>query len=231
MLLRETLQAPVLVDDKGLYHVKDARLGFQNLPNQASIYNQKKHVCNCGKVYSQKSSLDRHLRYECGKTPNVPCPQCGKMFKHRHHVTQHLAKSMWQQLAHNRQRSRTRQGKENAKQCNETRFFCESCGKSYKWKESLLKHKRVECGKLPQFSCEVCGYRFMHKHHLVKHMAAIHRMSPLSGAAITSSSSGKFKCLYENSVAMETMFDPQALEESDCSKIGLFLGRSREVED
>ncbi|XP_043789496.1 longitudinals lacking protein isoform X16 [Apis laboriosa] len=113
--------------------------------------------------------------------------------------------SMWQQLAHNRQRSRTRQGKENAKQCNETRFFCESCGKSYKWKESLLKHKRVECGKLPQFSCEVCGYRFMHKHHLVKHMAAIHRMSPLSGAAITSSSSGKFKCLYENSVAMETM--------------------------
>ncbi|XP_043789509.1 longitudinals lacking protein, isoforms A/B/D/L isoform X28 [Apis laboriosa] len=78
-------------DDKGLYYVKDARLGFQNLPNQASIYNQKKHVCNCGKVYSQKSSLDRHLRYECGKTPNVPCPQCGKMFKHRHHVTQHLA--------------------------------------------------------------------------------------------------------------------------------------------
>ncbi|XP_076383058.1 longitudinals lacking protein, isoforms A/B/D/L isoform X2 [Megalopta genalis] len=50
----------------------------------------KKHVCGCGKIYSQKSSLDRHLRYECGKMPNVPCPQCGKMFKHKHHVTQHL---------------------------------------------------------------------------------------------------------------------------------------------
>ncbi|XP_053973088.1 zinc finger and SCAN domain-containing protein 10-like [Hylaeus volcanicus] len=61
-----------------------------------------------------------------------------------------------------------------------SRFFCESCGKSYKWRESLLKHKRVECGKLPQFSCEVCGYRFMHKHHLRKHMTSIHQLVPLS---------------------------------------------------
>ncbi|XP_076172998.1 uncharacterized protein LOC143149473 [Ptiloglossa arizonensis] len=64
------------------------------------------------------------------------------------------------------------------------RFFCESCGKSYKWKESLFKHKRVECGKLPQFSCEVCGYRFMHKHHLLKHMTSIHQLAPMNGAVM-----------------------------------------------
>ncbi|XP_076754006.1 uncharacterized protein LOC143425135 isoform X27 [Xylocopa sonorina] len=78
-------------DETGIFHAKDAGLAFENFPELASLtINVKKYVCGCGKVYSQKSSLDRHLRYECGKMPNVPCPQCGKMFKHKHHVTQHL---------------------------------------------------------------------------------------------------------------------------------------------
>ncbi|XP_076753787.1 uncharacterized protein LOC143425135 isoform X2 [Xylocopa sonorina] len=77
--------------ETGIFHAKDAGLAFENFPELASLtINVKKYVCGCGKVYSQKSSLDRHLRYECGKMPNVPCPQCGKMFKHKHHVTQHL---------------------------------------------------------------------------------------------------------------------------------------------
>ncbi|XP_043588954.1 longitudinals lacking protein-like isoform X25 [Bombus pyrosoma] len=92
--------------------------------------------------------------------------------------------SMWQRRSHRRQRSGPRQGTEIASQCNETRFFCEACGKSYKWKESLFKHRRVECGKLPQFTCEVCGYRFMHKHHLIKHLTSIHQVTPLNGAAM-----------------------------------------------
>lgn len=93
-----------------------------------------------------------------------------------------FAESMWLRRDHRRQRSGTRQGMED--QFNETRFFCETCGKSYKWKESLFKHKRVECGKLPQFTCKVCGYRFMHKHHLVKHLTSIHRIAPLNGTAM-----------------------------------------------
>jgi transcription elongation factor Elf1 len=56
----------------------------------------------------------------------------------------------------------------------EKRFPCPTCGKSYKWRESLLKHRRIECGKSPAFVCEVCGNRFMHKHHLVKHRNAMH---------------------------------------------------------
>ncbi|KAG7205754.1 hypothetical protein KM043_007703 [Ampulex compressa] len=61
------------------------------------------------------------------------------------------------------------------------RFACENCGKAYKWKESLFKHRRVECGKLPQFACEVCGHRFMHKHHLFKHMKSIHQLARING--------------------------------------------------
>ncbi|XP_076754014.1 uncharacterized protein LOC143425135 isoform X28 [Xylocopa sonorina] len=90
---------------------------------------------------------------------------------------------MRQQPGHRRQRSGAHHGTKNG-QFTGTRFFCEACGKSYKWKESLFKHKRVECGKLPQFTCEVCGYRFMHKHHLLKHLSSVHHMTPLNGAAM-----------------------------------------------
>ncbi|KAF3427036.1 hypothetical protein E2986_13552 [Frieseomelitta varia] len=75
-------------NNTGLFHAKHAKSAFENFPELA--LSMKKHVCTCGKVYNQKSSLDRHQRYECGKMPNVPCLQCGKMFKYKHHVTQHL---------------------------------------------------------------------------------------------------------------------------------------------
>ncbi|XP_026672955.1 zinc finger protein 775-like [Ceratina calcarata] len=72
-----------------MFPAKGAELVYDSYPDFDST-NLKKYVCSCGKVYSQKSSLYRHMRYECGKVPNVPCPQCEKMFKHRHHMTQHL---------------------------------------------------------------------------------------------------------------------------------------------
>lgn len=56
----------------------------------------------------------------------------------------------------------------------DNRYSCSNCAKSYKWRESLLKHRRIECGKLPAFGCEICGYRFMHKHHLLKHRKTVH---------------------------------------------------------
>ncbi|XP_015436085.1 PREDICTED: zinc finger protein 2-like [Dufourea novaeangliae] len=175
-------------DELALFHAKDERflLDGYDLSTGLSI-NLKKHVCSCGKIYSQKSSLDRHLRYECGKMPNVPCPQCGKMFKHKHHVTQHLKSYPAGRPYYHRSQPIPRQEADDQRVA-ERRFYCDNCGKSYKWKESLFKHKRVECGKLPQFSCEVCGYRFMHKHHLIKHMTSIHQLAPATGAVI-------FRCL------------------------------------
>lgn len=53
-------------------------------------------------------------------------------------------------------------------------YLCNNCGKTYKWKESLNLHKRMECGIEPRFSCKVCGRKFKHKHHLAKHHKSIH---------------------------------------------------------
>lgn len=80
----------LISDETGQFLVKDPWYAGDSYEFSSLLVNAKRYTCTCGKFYSQKSSLDRHLRYECGKMPNVPCPQCGKMFKHKHHVTQHL---------------------------------------------------------------------------------------------------------------------------------------------
>ncbi|KAG7205760.1 hypothetical protein KM043_007709 [Ampulex compressa] len=36
-------------------------------------------------------------------------------------------------------------------------YPCYTCGKTYKWKESLNLHKRMECGIEPRFPCKICG--------------------------------------------------------------------------
>ncbi|KAG7205759.1 hypothetical protein KM043_007708 [Ampulex compressa] len=55
------------------------------------------------------------------------------------------------------------------------RYVCDNCGKTYKWKESLQQHRRLECGIEPQFGCIFCGRRFKHKHHLKEHLKRRHR--------------------------------------------------------
>ncbi|XP_076683180.1 zinc finger E-box-binding homeobox 2-like [Andrena cerasifolii] len=172
--------------ETGQFLVKDPWYAGDSYEFSSLLVNAKRYTCTCGKFYSQKSSLDRHLRYECGKMPNVPCPQCGKMFKHKHHVTQHLKSCAGQRKTAQR-RQQPAPYAEDGQQALRRRFYCESCGKSYKWKESLKKHKRIECGKLPQIPCEVCGHRFMHKHHLLKHVNSVHQMLHLNGATVLAS--------------------------------------------
>jgi len=39
------------------------------------------HTCRCGRSYKQISSLNRHMRYECGQTDkNQECHLCGRKY-------------------------------------------------------------------------------------------------------------------------------------------------------
>ncbi|PSN32889.1 hypothetical protein C0J52_13336, partial [Blattella germanica] len=51
---------------------------------------------------------------------------------------------------------------------------CETCGRSYRHKENLARHVRVECGKEAQFYCEYCQYKSKHKHDLLRHVKTRH---------------------------------------------------------
>ncbi|XP_024868607.1 zinc finger protein 90-like [Temnothorax curvispinosus] len=64
------------------------------------------------------------------------------------------------------------------------RHCCSKCGKEYKWMQSLVRHKREECGKDPQYSCSICGSRIRHKWMLKKHMINVHRVAIPNGKNI-----------------------------------------------
>jgi uncharacterized C2H2 Zn-finger protein len=85
----------------------------------------KPFVCpftNCGKKYSQKSSLNAHIRSHTGDKPFI-CPDCGKSFSRKPSMKRH-------RLAHS----------------GEKPFNCEMCSKSFSRKDVLYSHmKRAHC--------------------------------------------------------------------------------------
>lgn len=53
--------------------------------------NAGSHICpRCGKRYSLKGNLTRHLRFECGKQPQFQCHVCLRTFTRNDTLTAHL---------------------------------------------------------------------------------------------------------------------------------------------
>jgi Zinc finger, C2H2 type. len=44
----------------------------------------------CGRSYVRKDSLQRHLKYECGKEPTFQCPFCPQRCKRKAHQIRHI---------------------------------------------------------------------------------------------------------------------------------------------
>lgn len=62
-------------------------LSFQQLSSM------RPHVCNqCGRVYMWKSTLQRHMKFECGKEPNIHCPYCPYRTKRTDELKKHIKK-------------------------------------------------------------------------------------------------------------------------------------------
>lgn len=78
-------------------------LYFVTVASYAFIGNDEHQCTRCGKRYTKKSSLNRHIRYTC--RPNklkFACPHCEKFFsrpdnlvKHILHVNHRMHKCLW----------------------------------------------------------------------------------------------------------------------------------------
>ncbi|KAG8259390.1 hypothetical protein J6590_014860 [Homalodisca vitripennis] len=57
----------------------------------ACISNVGRHTCGkCGKEYTLKHNLVRHVRFECGKDPQFQCPQCPYKAKQKGTLKSHV---------------------------------------------------------------------------------------------------------------------------------------------
>lgn len=53
-------------------------------------------------------------------------------------------------------------------------YPCPRCQKIYSYKNNLMRHIRVECGKEPNRNCPYCTYKSKHKGDMIRHIKTRH---------------------------------------------------------
>ncbi|XP_058043285.1 myoneurin isoform X2 [Ahaetulla prasina] len=109
-------------------------------------YPKAKPVCNtCGKVFSESSSLRRHMRIHKGVKPYV-CQLCGKAFTQCNQLKTHV---------------RTHTG--------EKPYKCDLCDKGFVQKCQLVFHSRMHHGEEKPYKCDACNLQFATSSNLKIH--------------------------------------------------------------
>ena len=113
----------------------------------------------CGKKYSEKAKLYRHLRDVHHHKIVLPvtiyfCHICYKGFASKKNVLRHI--------------SAVHEG---------VKFFCQICNRGFSCKGNVLRHISVVHDGVKKFLCLVCDRAFLSKGDLKKHIINVHKVS------------------------------------------------------
>ncbi|XP_034250888.1 zinc finger protein 771-like [Thrips palmi] len=120
-------------------------------------------LCVCGRWFRYRSSLYRHLKYECGKEPAFQC---------------HLCTFRTKRLLGGRRRSNRGAASARSHRSKDARPAVCICGCSFQYRSSMYRHIKYECGKEPQFQCPYCPLRSKRASNLKKHVLTLHPEQP-----------------------------------------------------
>ncbi|XP_060535641.1 zinc finger protein 484-like [Cylas formicarius] len=71
----------------------DEHVRVEHFEQSFVMYAPRHYMCpNCHKIYAKKSTMVRHMKYECGKLPRFGCAMCGYRGYQKTHVERHLSR-------------------------------------------------------------------------------------------------------------------------------------------
>ena len=109
--------------------------------NNADDLDQNSHD-----IADRNNQSNNHLTGHSIGDKSFSCVQCGKTFKLKHHLTDHM---------------RIHTG--------EKPFTCDQCGKLFAYERYLVDHYRIHTGEKP-YTCTICSKRFTHRSGLKNHV-------------------------------------------------------------
>ena len=118
------------------------------------VHGDRDYTCNlCGLTLSCQRNLNTHMITHT--TPSIPCDQCGKLFKRKYAVKNHIKKFHMQI-------------KEK---------MCDQCDKSFADARHLREHVLAIHDKLKPFGCEVCDFKCARIDNLNTHRKKSHSLT------------------------------------------------------
>ncbi|KAM4033122.1 uncharacterized protein ACNLHF_020127 isoform 1-T2 [Anomaloglossus baeobatrachus] len=156
-----------------LQTVKKNENNKRDAEHQNNYTRDKPYSCSeCGKYFTQNSSLTEHQRIHTGEKP-FSCDECEKCFTYKrslvaHKITHTGEKPFSCSKCEKSFSIKARLVNHLIIHTGEKPFSCSECEKCFNKKGALTAHHKIHTGEKP-FSCPECGKCFNKKESLVAH--------------------------------------------------------------